>query len=158
MIYTVNCRLDQIGGFIGWNMFPDPDHIPTDVLEVSNRLLISLDIPFEFDGPPFCVVCRASGMYGAAVPEAPVDEHGQLTPGEKDIGTPPRKPGQRSVDSEAVAPSVQQAAQCDFWCCVAPTLTTHSRPGDRCGLESMLDHYANMSQVASDRIVVAGNS
>ena len=59
--------------------------------------MIACDVPAELGAPPLGIGFGCHPVLGAAVPEAPVDEHGHLGLGEQDIDAASFHPGQRDI-------------------------------------------------------------
>lgn len=55
-------------------VFPDPDHVPTYVLQILVIRPIAIHVALELGCPVFVVACRCCGVFWATVPKAAVDE------------------------------------------------------------------------------------
>lgn len=75
-----NGRTDQIYGVLKVVLkftFPDRDNGPADGSEVSDLALVAFDVAGKFGLPKFAVgLWQVSRAFGAAVPEAAMDEDG----------------------------------------------------------------------------------
>ena len=71
------------------------------------------------------VVDRLRRMLRAAVPEAPVDEHGDLGTREQDVRSSARHPGERGIDAEPAASGVEKPAERDLRLRVTSALPAH---------------------------------
>ena len=60
-------------------MFPNPNDKPTGLAEPAICIGITSAVPFNLVGPiPLVCVWHTRPVLGAAVPEAAIDEHGDL--------------------------------------------------------------------------------
>ena len=70
--------LDQIGCLGRWDMFPDANNVPSVFLERMVGITVSFHVAIELLRPPLGVGLWEGGVFGAPVPKAPVNEHGDL--------------------------------------------------------------------------------
>jgi hypothetical protein len=70
--------LNERGSFLDGNVLPDAQDPPAIVLELSSRTPITLDVCLQLRSPPSAVVLDRHRVHRAPVPEAAVDEHGDL--------------------------------------------------------------------------------
>lgn len=66
-------------------MFPDPDGKPPGSLQQVVRITVALHVPTELRPPVLDVGGRLAAMFGTPVPEAPVNEHGDLCRAKDDV-------------------------------------------------------------------------
>src|SRR5580692_13001245 len=96
-------------------VLPEPDHRPAGLRERLVGGAVTLDVPGQLRRPVPVIVLRLAAVVRAGVPEAAVDEHGDLAAGKRDVRA---DPAQRQVEPEvlavAVAPGVQRGAQRQF--------------------------------------------
>jgi hypothetical protein len=100
-------RADPVGTRHCVLVLPEPEDRPAESSEVVVRLTVPRDVLRELLGPPAAVRHRGSPVLGAGVPEAPVDEHRQATPGERDVGASTSHPGQGQVHAKPKTSPVQ---------------------------------------------------
>lgn len=74
------CRLSWIF------MLPHPNYDPSQISQTLLCTTVPRDIRFELGSPPVCVCLGRDSVDGATVPEATVDEYGDLGTGEDDVG------------------------------------------------------------------------
>jgi hypothetical protein len=106
-----NSSLDEIGRALRVLMLPDPEHGPPEFDEMCVGFSVALHVASEFEGPPGGVGLGCGLVFGAAVPEAAVHEHGELLPGEQDVCAPARESRQHCIHPVAQTPCVQESAQ-----------------------------------------------
>lgn len=107
-------------------MFPNTDHPPTNCPEDQVSLPISANVGGQLFMPPLAVCVWEGAMVGTAVPEAPVDEHGDLTARERDVGSAARHTWERPLDPVAEASSIKFSPEGNFRCRVTTCLMRHS--------------------------------
>ncbi len=121
---------NQAAGFsegILWrHVFPDPEDRPAKVLQVSRGHRVALSISFELGDPPSVVGRGHLTVIGTSMPEAAVDEHGDLRTREGDVDRSSRKAGNGVLDAVAVPRGVQQASQRKFRPGVPPGMPAHA--------------------------------
>src|ERR1700680_5251210 len=71
-------------------VFPDADHLPPGGREGGIGGPVTLDVPAQLGCPVPLVDGRVPAVLGADVPEAAVDENGNLSGRERYVGTDPR--------------------------------------------------------------------
>lgn len=98
---------------------------------MSVGLTIPLHVACELGCPPCSIAGRRCLVFGAPVPEAPVDEDGNLRTGEQDVRAAPRHSRQGVVDAVSEPQSMEFATKEHFGLGVASGLPGHS--GRRCG-------------------------
>ncbi len=69
-------------------VFPHPDRGPAGVCESAIRVPVPFFVPVDLRGPESGIGHRDGVVIGAAVPEAPVQEDGDLGFGEHEIRSP----------------------------------------------------------------------
>lgn len=112
-------------------MLPNSQHSPPERAQMSIRVTIPFDVPGKFGCPPLAVRGGRGLVFGTAMPEAPVDEHGDSGASKQDVRTSAGQPGKRGVDAVAQTPPVEFSAEEHFWLRVASSLTGHaSRSND----------------------------
>jgi DNA (cytosine-5)-methyltransferase 1 len=89
-------------------------------------LPVPLHVAGQLGGPPGGVAAGCCLVLGAAVPEATVDEDGDLGAAEQEVGSPARHAGEGGVDSISKTPPVKLASKEDLGLCVACSLPGHS--------------------------------
>jgi hypothetical protein len=68
-------NLVNFGGLCAWILVrPDPDNLPPSLGQTHVRIGVAPTIRLDLASPPVGVGLRPGGMFGAAVPEAPIDE------------------------------------------------------------------------------------
>ena len=103
--------LDDVRGVAGVLVLPCPDDDPSRLSETSLGPAVAIDVGIELGAPPVGVRPRGDGVFAAAVPEAPVDEHGDASSGEGDVG--PAGDGCH-VDAVAETAAMQLATERQF--------------------------------------------
>ena len=123
---VLNRRKDRLDGFLQPCVLPHPHDAPAGVLKRGVRLLIALDVPAELGSPVPLVAGGLPSVHRTHMPEAPVHEHGDLAPGEHDVGS---DPGARQIEPmvlpEAEAASVQCGTELDLGLRVDPAVGLH---------------------------------
>jgi hypothetical protein len=110
-------------------MLPDVEWQPTGPDEGTVHLAVAFDVAEQLRLPIGAVRVRRRAVLGALVPEATVDEHGDLGPREGDVdpGEPPAFEADGIVASEASAGPVQNRPQHDLRSGVTLTVPPHDR-------------------------------
>lgn len=87
-------------------MLPDPDNCPAGVGQCLVGAAVASHVRVELLLPPGAVGLWHRAVLWAAMPEASVDEHGDLRPYEDDVGLGPR--GRDGSDMEPVSESTSE--------------------------------------------------
>jgi len=74
-------------GLCYWLVLPEPQNCPTVVFEKCRLRSVPFNVALQFGTPVGGILCRLATMYRAAMPEAAVDENGELGPSENDVWT-----------------------------------------------------------------------
>lgn len=126
---------------------------------MSVGLTIPLHVASELYSPPRGVGGGCCLVLRAPVPEAAVDEYGDLGAREKDVSSSAGHSGERSVDPVAQASGVQLTPEEQLGLCVTCRLAGHSGggggehiggcydrrgAGDRCGIDARRARLANL--------------
>lgn len=106
-------------------VLPDTNHDPAISSQPPTRLTIPLYVRCQLGMPPSSVVRGPGGVLRTAMPEAAIDEHGDLPRREQNICPPTGHARQRSVHTVAVAKGVQRSPQRDLCCRVPRPLPCH---------------------------------
>ena len=107
-------------------MLPDPDHRPARVLKNNISLTIPLDVSCKLGQPVVLVALRVGCVLGTAMPEAAVDEDGDLLPREHDVGAPASVSSERrEIDTVAETLPMQQGTYRDLRFRVSASVRTH---------------------------------
>jgi len=88
-------------------MLPDADDFPARLAETFVGVLVPGDVPRELLCPPSTVPLWHRPVEGTHVPEAPVDEDGDLNASEDHVRAPARQSRQWVVHAEAQAPPME---------------------------------------------------
>jgi hypothetical protein len=107
-------------------MLPNPDHLPTDFVQLPVRVLIPLNIPLDLGAPPLRVRCGHTPMFRAPVPKAPVDENCDLRLPEADIRLSPRPRPNRLMQPKPQAARMKQGTKGPLDLVVRSFRRTHS--------------------------------
>ena len=100
--------LNYVGNVGRVLMLPSPDDDPSCLAQTLIRPAVTGDVGVKLGPPPVGVRLGSHGVLGTAVPEAAVDEDGDPSAGEGDVG--PARDG-RHVDAIAETPSMQLAPE-----------------------------------------------
>ena len=92
-------------------VFPDAHHDPSARLEPLVCVAISRDVRINLFAPPGPVVLRRRSVIRAAMPEAAVDEYGDPSEGDYDVGGPPGAFDHRPMESESKAAAMEFAPE-----------------------------------------------
>jgi hypothetical protein len=90
-------------------VLPYAHDLPAGLREKSVGLAIAIARPRDLVAPPISVVFRPRHVFGAAMPEATVDEDGNSETREHDVCTPPRA-GQRRMKTKPQTVTVERAS------------------------------------------------
>ncbi len=116
-------------------VLPDSDDGPPFGFEARVGVAITRDVRGEFVRPPLGVVARFRRMNGAAVPEAAIDVHGNLSARKNNVGPTPHTLQRGTVDEISQAEPVQFSSKRNLGLGVASPLLaqprTRSGIGDR---------------------------
>ena len=91
-------------------VLPAAQHRPAQLLQLMRGLRVARPVGLDLGDPVLGVRLRGDVMLGAAVPEAAVDEHHHLGPGERDVCAAALVERQRQVDPVAQPAGVEQSA------------------------------------------------
>jgi hypothetical protein len=92
-------------------VLPHANHHPSRIRQPRIRVGITSPVLLELVSPPLGVALRTQVTIRAAVPEAPVDEHGNSRSREDDVGAPAESRKGSDVNAVAQALTVQSAPQ-----------------------------------------------
>ena len=87
-------------------MLPDSNNRPTSAGQQSVRLGISFNVASELGLPPIAIGGWHAAVLGAAMPEAAIDENGDLAPREHNVGLAAKARQRREVDPKSVTRGV----------------------------------------------------
>lgn len=76
-------------------VLPEAQHRPALRHQVCGRFAVAGDVAVELVAPPFGIGFGVGGVFGAAVPEAAVEEDRDLGPGKGDVDRATGKSGTR---------------------------------------------------------------
>lgn len=106
-------------------MFPDPHRQPPGLLQQAVGLGIPRAIPLDLVSPELLVRSRPPAVKRAAVPEAPIHEHGNPYTRKGDVSGSPHASHRAMRDSVSHSPLVQVLPQELLWSCVARPIAPH---------------------------------
>jgi hypothetical protein len=127
MIVTASAQgiYRRFEGITRWCVLPEAQHLPAMLLKVSNRSRVALAVLDELLRPPGAVGSRHLAVIGAAVPEAPVDEDGNLLAREGDVDRTTWEVRNWILDPVSASGGMQESAERDLWSGVAPRVSAH---------------------------------
>lgn len=108
-------------------MFPDSVDCPSRLGEFMVVSSVAIDVRLELLLPPSSVRRRSRCVLGAAVPEAPVDEHDQSVAREDDVRSAAESDDRGVVYTEASATLVELSSQRELRAGVAASIGAHRR-------------------------------
>jgi hypothetical protein len=111
-------------------VLPHPHGQPTLLPQPPVGVSIALAVSLELVPPPVRVRSREGGVLRTQVPEAPVDEDGDLRGTEDDVGPSAHAREDRPLDAVAQPGCVQGTAQRDLRARVPPPLLLHPAADD----------------------------
>jgi hypothetical protein len=120
-------------------VLPHPDDRPACRDQGIRVAIVAIHCPLELWPPIGAIYPRATPMDGASVPEAPVNEHRDLTPRKHDVWPNSTSTEvERKIASEPKTSSMQRRAQSQLRASIAPSNCTHvSRSARRrCGWDT----------------------
>lgn len=132
-------RLPRIKSWVGWPhrsghstcrllrivMFPDANDPPPGIDEMAVCVLVPDDVPGDLAGPELGVPGGWSMMFGAPMPETPVQKHSDLRSREHKVGPPPKLRQRLRVDSVSQAQRMHGGSQSQFRSCVPSPVAPH---------------------------------
>lgn len=97
----------------GWEVFvlPYSYNRPAEVAQHSISVTVTLDVGPKFRRPPVGVAVHRDEVLGAAVPEAAIDEDGNLRAGKGDVDRAARESGHSVANPIPKAPCMEFATQ-----------------------------------------------
>ena len=107
-------------------MFPHPDHVPPGCAQYLTGVGVPSGSCGQLHSPPVFVDPGTRAVLGASVPEAPVDEDSQLLLRERNVDRTASVTGDLPCDAIAEPPGVQQPAQRQLRCRIAPSGLRHA--------------------------------
>ncbi len=99
------------GGLGRWLVRPEPEYRPAEGSQTVVRVCVPSLVRFDLLPPELRIPFRPCGVLGTAMPEAAIDEDGDLATGESDIGNTTRFLQNLVVDSVAQTDSMHLSAQ-----------------------------------------------
>mgnify|MGYP001227613457 CR=1 FL=1 len=106
-------------------MLPDPDDLPTVVVENPVGFLVTFHVPLDLGLPEVGVGPRSDVMLRTAVPEASVDEDRDPCCAEDEVRCPAEILYRSGIDSEAEAEPVHKRPDPQLRGCVASSVPLH---------------------------------
>lgn len=127
----VRRQIAQDGGesLVRFFVLPDPDDCPTDLLQPRGRVPVPLEVRLQLGLPPCSVVRRPGPVLWAAMPEATIDEYGNLPSGEHDVAPAAGHAREGSVHQVSIPEAMEGAPQRDLRSGVASPLLRHPPRG-----------------------------
>ncbi len=124
-------------------MLPDTYNRPTELAEYSIRVTVTLDVGLKLRRPPVGIALHRDEVLGAAVPEAAIDEDGNLRSGERDVDRAAGESGHSVANPVPEAPCMEFATQEHFRGGARAKLADHAISdvlfrGNMCGALSVL--------------------
>src|SRR4051812_1227298 len=101
-------------------VLPNAKHDPPEPSEGCIRLRVAPAVRRDLVAPPSRVGFRLNAVLRTAVPEAAIDEDGDLGGGKDNVGAPPRQSRNCLIDAEAQPATVKLGAESEFGCGIAP--------------------------------------
>lgn len=108
-------------------MLPEPQRQPASCDERTVRTLVPLLVRQKLRTPPLAVVLGHRSVNRTTVPEAPVDEDGNLRRPEHDVGTKSLIREWLSIDPEPKTPAMKQRADFELGPGVSASLALQPR-------------------------------
>jgi len=115
---------DEVGGL----MLPDANHSPSSLDEQLVGVGVPLAIVSDLVGPERRVRLRDRVMFWTAVPEAAVDEHGDLRAREYEVRPSVQSRDRTVVDAISQARRMCGAPDSELGLSVAPSISLHPTP------------------------------
>lgn len=109
-------------------VLPSPNHSPSSFDQHRVGVVVPIAVAPDFVGPEPRVGLRGRVVFGAAVPETPVDEHGDLRPREYEVRPPVQRRDRAIVDAISQARGVCGAPDSELGLRVAPAVGLHPAP------------------------------
>jgi hypothetical protein len=106
-------------------MLPKAEYGPAGAHQECRCLDVAGLVAFDLVQPPSAVGNRRFTVFGAAVPEAAIDEHGQLRLGEGDVDRASRRARNLQTDAVPQPSSMQQVSDGHFRVGVAARVDRH---------------------------------
>jgi hypothetical protein len=110
-VETSELCFDEVGRFVRIDVLPESQHGPARRRQELFRVVVAESICSELERPPVPVGYRLGPVCGTAVPEAAIDENGELAPGERDVNRAPVVTRHTHEDAETPATLVQLASE-----------------------------------------------
>lgn len=109
-----NDCMDVVGRHLGGCVLPEAKDRPAKGFQALRGINIPLGIALSLEVPIFRVRARSAVVGRASMPEAPINEHGHLAPGEGDISASAAVEWQRPIHLIAQSPAVQFPTNREF--------------------------------------------
>lgn len=119
--------LDLISHRLGVLVLPEAQWHPADLSEVSISVEVASAVRGELLLPPGCVRLRCNPVLGAAMPEAPIDEHRHPCWSEEDVSTSSGHLRKRGVHPVAKSSAMQDPPEGELRLGVATAGVRHPR-------------------------------
>lgn len=120
---------DPVRGIHGHLVLPNPDYGPSGCAECGLVKAVTLDVSSNLRAPIGGVGSGAGPVLWAVVPEAAIDEDGNLLATEDDVGPAAQALQWSGVDSIAEATPMQLRPEGKLRASVALAIALHDRPG-----------------------------
>jgi hypothetical protein len=108
-------------------VLPDPNRLPTGVSQALIGVGIASPITRHFVGPILAIPDSRGVMFGAAMPEAPVEEDCDFRPTEDQVGRAAESWKGSSGDSISEPESMDRSAKRELGGCVTALVRLHAR-------------------------------
>ena len=109
-------------------VLPEPQHLPASFSELFIDSAIPSHVPIELVLPPFAIVLRNGAVLRTAVPEATVDEDGNLRGAEYDVWSTAHSRQDLSVDTKPQSLAVKCRPDGDLGFRIATSLAAEAFP------------------------------